>query len=104
LSDIERKRGLAHAGASGNNNQVGILQTGCHVVNFFKSGGYAGNELLAGEKVFNRLETFPDDVFDGIKRGPDFVFGNFKDAVLGLIQYLIDIRACFITAVDNFGG
>jgi hypothetical protein len=71
---------------------------------FFKSGCDAGNEFLARKEVFNRAEAFPDNVFNGIKRRPDFIFGNFKNVVLGFIQHLINIRACFIAAVDDLGG
>lgn len=103
LRDIKCERSFAHARASGDNDQIGILQTGCHVIDLMKTCRNAGDELLAGEEVFDGFETFPDDIFNWVERSPDFIFGYFKNSVLRFIKHLVNIGAGFVAAIDDFG-
>ena len=43
VGEVGRKRGLAHAGTAGEDDEVGLLQTAHHAVEVLEPGGEADN-------------------------------------------------------------
>ena len=91
LRDVERKGGLAHARPAGDDDQVGRLQPGGHLVEVDEAGGHAGDQLLALVELLDRLHRVDHDVAHAEERRPRLALGDGEDLVLRLVEELLDV-------------
>ena len=95
--DIERKRGLAHAGTRRNQNQVGFIQAGQRGVQRMEARGHTrditvrlGTLVQFGIQIGNNLAEF----------GQAFDFAPLPDAVNALLSKLRD-AGCFAAGLQR---
>ena len=84
----ERERGLAHAGAAGDDDQVARLEARRHVVDVAEPGGRAGH--LAARLVHLRdlLEALAHELVDALEAAADPVLGEVEHHLLGSVDQL----------------
>src|SRR6185369_4272539 len=101
LPEIQRKSRLTHRWPSGHDNQVTLLETGCHPVQIDEPCRNAGNMLLFLIKLFNGPDRGPDQILDMVKSRAELVFGNLEYRFLGTVQQLFDIGLFIETLGDD---
>ena len=93
--DVHRQRRLAHGGASGDNDQIGILQACGQFVEILEAAGRAGNFTFEFVKFLDLFDRFLDGFLHGneIRAGPYPLVGDRKDPAFRLFQQLAAVTA-----------
>ena len=86
--DVQGEGGLAHAGAGGQQDQVGFVQTGDGRVHVGQAGGQAGDRLFAGGQLVEALVHVEDDAGDVLQALGGAALPDGVDALLGGLQHL----------------
>ena len=83
--------GLAHTRAAGDQDEVGGLQAGGHLVELDEAGRHAGDVLLALVQPLDVLERVVQDVLDGNRVALEPPLGQAEDAALGVVDQRLDV-------------
>ena len=86
LGDVQHQAGLPHRRPGRDDDQVGRLQAGRHLVEIGEAGGDAGDQLLARVQLLDRVEAGLREVAQRDEAVADLVVGDGEDRVLGLVE------------------
>ena len=78
LRHVERERGLPHARAAGDDDEVARLQAGGLLVEVDEAGRHAGDQLLALVELLDRLHRLDDDVAHAEERRARLALGELR--------------------------
>ena len=86
---VQGKGSLAHAGAGGQQNQVGLVQARDGHIHIGQAGGQAGNGGVAGGKLAEPLVHVEDDAGDVLQALGGPALANGVDPLLGGLQHIL---------------
>jgi hypothetical protein len=87
LGDIQRQAGLSHRWTGAENDEVGRLQSGRHLVQIVKARGDARDVAFMFGQIVDVLEGMADEVLDAREILSAFELGGFQDQAFGLVQH-----------------
>ena len=105
LGDVQRQRGFAHGGPRRQDNQLGGLEAGGHVVKRVIAGGQAGDGAAFGDQAVQPLVVFLHQLLDGDEALADAVFSQAEDFGFRRVEHFVRVQLRFERALlDGMRG
>ncbi len=89
LRDVKAEAGLAQAGARGDDDQVGRMEAGGHLVELRETGLEPGDQGLAVGDLFDLLVDGADQRLYGREPGAELLVGEVEDRLFDMLQDLL---------------
>ncbi|MPM92277.1 hypothetical protein SDC9_139412 [bioreactor metagenome] len=104
LGNVHGKARFAHGGTAGHDDQVALLETVCHAVEFGKAARHARDLSVALCKLANEVVGLRYDLVDGNQRPLRLAHGDIVDAPLGCVERILQLFFVVHAVADDLAA